>query len=181
LLSNEGNIHGLDFKAWIINDHSLDFFDNKDDFLLNANKIELSRKKTTQGFSDTSLNNALKRIMPQLTAGSLFYLISDLSGVQKQQLSALAHLCVVQAIHILDPAEINLENIGSLSLEGDQGTGLKLETQNEVQRLNFTTNSQTIIETRKKVIMDLNISYTRIMTNEDNIEAQIYLPIKSIT
>jgi len=181
LLSNVSNLHALDFKAWIVNDHSLSVFDNTDDFVIKANQSELIQKEATAMANDTSysFNDALKAIAPQLTTGSLCYLISDFSDIQKNQLSLLANRCSTQAIHILDPAEVSLKNIGSLLLEDSQGTALTVETNNEAQRLSFMHKIQSISDSRKKAITDSNIQYTRILTDEDNIHTRIDLPIKS--
>jgi len=177
LLSNAGEVHGLDFKGWVINDTSLDFFDNSDDFLINANQAESSQNKVTQ----LSLNAAFKQILPQLTEGSLFYLISDFAGVEKSQLSALVNHCAVQAIQVLDPAEISLQNIACLSLEDGRGMSIEIDTQNKSQEFNLSNKIKEIQEDRKKIITDLNINYSRIMTNADNIHTEVYLPIKSAT
>lgn len=181
LLSNASNLHALDFKAWIVNDHSLSVFDNTDDFVIKANQSELIQKKPSAMTNDTSVdvNDALKAIAPQLTRGSLCYLISDFSGIQKNQLSVLADHCNVQAIHILDPAEVGLKNMGSLLLEDRRGTALTIETNNEAQRLSFMHKIQSIADSRKKAIIGSDIQYTRIMTDEDNIPTRIDLPIKS--
>ncbi len=180
LLSKAANIHGLDFKAWVLSDHSLTFFDNNNAFLLKANKYQATHPPP---FSDSNLDrlsSALKEIMPQLASGSLCYLISDFAGLQQQQLATLANHCSVQAFHIIDPAEVNLKNVGSLALEDSNQVVLNIESQNDKQRINITNKIAAITSARKKIITDLNINYTRIMTNDDNIQTQIYLPIKNL-
>jgi len=183
LLSKAGVIHGLDFKAWVLTDHSLEYFDNSDAFLLKANKYEATQERDFSASSNANVcfGSALKEIRPQLATDSLFYIISDFSGLQKQQLAALASHCAIQTFHIIDPAEVSLNNIGSLSLEDSNGIGLKIETQNDAQRVRFSSKVGAIIDSRKKTIADLNINYTRIMTDADSIHTQIYLPIKSTT
>ena len=179
LLGYAGSSHGLHFKAWLINDTSANYFANFDDFLFAANQCQFMPEKKLPASTHPDFNTLIKNILPQLPSGSLFYIISDFAGFQKQPLATLAQHCQLEAIHILDQAEIELTKSDTLLLQDREGLEVKVDTRNKTQRLEINTNLKSVIDARKKRLTDLNINYSRILTQQKNIQKQIYLPIKS--
>ena len=171
LLSFHAEMHNLDYKFWLLNDDALHSFTHIDIFLTLANKVRQRQ------LSKISISNALEEVLLQLAPDSLFTMISDFTGIQKKQLSALTQRCSVQAIQVVDPAEFSLENTGKVSLQDQQNPQFKIKIQSESHATSFTKDTQKIIKNRKMLITDLNIPYTQIITNEENIQSHIKSPI----
>ena len=177
LLAYTCNLHHLNFQAWILNANTLLTFNNTGEFLSVANQ----QPKQIENTFYNNLDLALQEVQPQLSNHSLLYLISDFTDLQKStHLSAVSELCTTHAIHIQDQAEIDLSNLGEIDLQGNQQEHFRINTENKNERLNFSKLCKTLLEKRKKLIANLGISYSAILTDEDNIPPYIRLPLRNL-
>ena len=177
LLAYSCDLHQLSFQAWVLRDDSLLSFNNTEAFLSTANQ----QIEQTESTLHKSLDSAMQEVLPQLSINSLFYLISDFSSINKNtHLSAISERCNTHGIHIQDPAEVSLSNTGEIYFQGEQREQFKIKTQNKTERLDFSQVAQAVLQKRKALLTNLGINYCAILTNEDNIQTKISLPLKSI-
>ena len=185
LLAYAAEFHQIDFNVLILED-DVKWFDhlNTASFLLHANTA-CEADKQSEKRSEPSLKSALNEIKLHLPKGSLVYVISDfldlVSGLTKDTQNELAHLqeqYVVQAIHIMDSAEIELPNVGKIRLQGmNTNQHFSLNTKNEKEIKSFITYARQHSDNIKNAIADIGISYSRIFTHHDDIHKQISLPL----
>lgn len=191
LLAYAGEFHHLSFQAWIIDENGAQHFDESETFLAEANKpcaYPSHNQHPTLANTKAKPFSVLKDMIQYCASGSLIYLISDFAGIDNAaNQSALAQLSeqnFLQAIHVVDKAELSLPNIGKLRLKGLQGLQnnqqdqiYKLNTHKDKERTAFTALSKTIIDNRKATITDLGISYCQLSTEDEAIQNEISLPL----
>ena len=132
------------------------------------------------GASTIPLNTAFSELQ-QLPQGSLVYLISDFSDLDQSDQAALVALkasCFVQAIHVMDKAELKLPDMGELHLQ-DRATAQKftVNTQKEKLRKAFSETAKSQADGIKTVFTDLAIDYVRLFTDVDDIRQEIIMPL----
>ncbi len=131
-----------------------------------------------------SLKLALSEIQQQLAEGSLIYLVSDFMDLLEADKAFLAQLSAhhfVQAIHIMDPAELAIPPIGKLQLQDMQSLQtphtLNLNTRKQSDQQRYSNFTQHQAQLRKTWLMESGLSYLRLMTDEDDIHQQLMIPL----
>jgi hypothetical protein len=180
LLAYASEFHHLDFQGWILDDSSnegLNYFSEPEHFLSVANKAQPLH--AVNHHKEKSINSALQDITQRTSKGALFYLISDLAGIEgSTTLSQLSEQCFIQAMHIVDPAEKKLPQAGKVRLQDLQSSKVhSVNTDEEKDCLSFSQATQNIINHRKSAITPLGILYTQVLTEVDDIKSQITLPL----
>jgi len=168
-----------------------------DSFLTLANKPCIATKMTTQPSWSTAflhLQQHSQQTSRNLPKGSLIYLISDFYDLQKSHQSDLIQFKehhFVQAIHIMDNAELRLPQAGRVHLQAmqheDSSSPLNnhpnpsqrysLKTQNKKAQKQFSKLAEQHAENIRNRIIEAGVSYTRLMTKEDNIQLNLSLPL----
>lgn len=175
LLAYASEFHHIDFQAWIIEDKGVDYFDDVSDFLLEANKPCADFDTT---ISKVKIDFVLQEIYQRTSQGSLLYLISDLADIASSDLSELSEHCFVQAIHILDEAELSLPKLGKMRLQDmHEARTYRLNTNKKKEQRLFVQRAEDTVEKRKSVVTDLGISYSQLLTKVEDIQASIVLPL----
>lgn len=177
LLAYATEFHHISFQAWIIDDkQGMYHYDDASAFLLHANEAcpPAFKPKTCK----ISIDSILQDIYQQTSKGSLVYLISDFVDINdSKNLAQLHEQCFIQAIHIMDKAELVLPRLGKIRLQDMLHTrNYRLNTQKEKERHAFTQLAEQTLEKRKSIMTDLGISYARLSTDTEDIQHQIILP-----
>ncbi len=167
----------------LINDQTQWLGDLKfEEFLTLSNHAVLTNEVTKQ----TSLQEALLQLTNsnQLKSGSLVYFISDFLDLESEQNKLLAQLqshCFVQALHIIDPSEIDIlsctkgPNSGGVTFN-DINSDLKIDLkENNQKTLQNTINQH--FKNIKKTITNSAVNYTQIMSNQESLHEQVLLPL----
>ena len=133
--------------------------------------------------SETNMTQALRLLQLTLTSSSTLYLISDFVDLDEQHQSSLMHLATkhsVHAIHVFDPAELNLPKAGKQQLSpssiGDSvNSGMSIDTESTSIRKDYRKAASQHFKQIEQRIRCLGISYAKISTLIDNIENRIPL------
>lgn len=125
-----------------------------------------------------SLHDTLRTLDATVIKGTTIYLISDFHDLDEKSqavLYSLASSHPVHALHIIDPAEIELPEAGVLSLHTKTLEKTAAINSNEiVEREKYQSSAQNNINTIKKLFESCAVSYQQILT-ADNIEKFIHL------
>lgn len=186
LLAYASEYHHLNFQAWIVDDQNIAYFDELNPFLFQANLAP--RTTTPPNITNNRIFSVLPDILQRSSKGALVYFISDFEGLadskrliaseNQANLAQLNEHCVVQAIHIIDKAESTLANLGKVRLQDMQQDAIyKLDTRKEKERLAFSEAAKQIIEDRKSIFTDLGITYSRLTTEDEDIQNTITLAL----
>lgn len=127
--------------------------------------------------NDCSLEDALSILQETLTTGSRIYLISDFSDLTEKHQSSLLQLATcndVFAIHITDPAEKKLPEVGTLNIyDINNKKEVLLNTSDASTRRAYREASISHHAIRKKTFNALNIKYKEISTAHNAIETEL--------
>ena len=127
--------------------------------------------------SELDFSHVLDMMQAMLTPGTTLYIISDFIDLGKRHRSKLMQLAAqnqVHAIHIFDPAEQQLPQVGRVHFQtsGDnQDTSIDTNAANISNA--YKTAAQKHFTTRKQLFHALNITYTKISTMSDAIESKL--------
>jgi len=125
-----------------------------------------------------ALQDTLRTLDASVIKGSTIYLISDFHDLDKKcqaVLYSLASSHPVHALHIIDPAEIELPEAGILSLHTNTLEKTATINSNEIaEREKYQSSSQNNINRIKNLFESCAVSYQQILTT-DNIEKLISL------
>ena len=167
----------------LINDQTQWLGDLKfEEFLTLSNHAVLTNEVTKQ----TSLQEALLQLTNsnQLKSGSLVYFISDFLDLESEQNKLLAQLqshCFVQALHIIDPSEIDILSC----TKGPKSGGVTFNDINSDLKIDLKENNQKTLQNTinqhfkniKKTITNSAVNYTQIMSNQESLHEQVLLPL----
>ena len=162
-------------------------------FLALANKPCKPAVKTQQPDWSTAFQHLQQHAqLPNstLTKGSLIYLISDFYDLEEshqQKLVQLQEHHFVQAIHIMDSAELHLPHAGRVHLQDMQHPynlprvnstqRYSLKTHNKKEQDEFSRFAEQQAKKIRKRMTETGLSYTRLLTNEENIHQKLSLPL----
>jgi len=133
------------------------------------------------GTAESSLELAIDEIQQRVPKGSLVYLISDFidtDNADKRYFSQLQADYFVQAVHMMDQAEISMPALGNIRLRDmstSQSYSLKTSQQSEQQAYNGFAEQQASL--KQQVITESGIAYLRVMTDDQQIHQQLSLPL----
>ncbi|MCK5726623.1 MAG: DUF58 domain-containing protein [Thiotrichaceae bacterium] len=131
-----------------------------------------------------SSNIAIKEVLraiQSLPQGSLVYLISDFIDIDSSDQAMLMQLdtsCYVQALHVIDQAELDLPLLGEWCLYDRQSQqAIMMNTSNKKEYQQFCQLAHDAMDEREQVITDLGIRYQRILTDVEEIASKIMMPL----
>ena len=123
------------------------------------------------------LASVLRAIQNLLTPGSQVYLISDFEDATNECRSVLAQLAAeydVSAVHIIDPAELQLPKAGKLCLSAMSDDRVReIDTSNTHIAERYQHAAQRYFMERETLLRGLGMAYVRLPTNIANIEAEL--------
>jgi uncharacterized protein (DUF58 family) len=126
----------------------------------------------------------LRNLADKNPLGSLIYLVSDFSDLNKEHQSTLEALQAqhhVIAIHIYDIAEQSLANNGTLRFKDSQSNALyQVESASNKQREQFQARAQAHQKLIKKTFEDRGIPFISISTTDDDLAPVIPLPLEAM-
>jgi len=123
------------------------------------------------------LGHILRLLSAMLVSGSNVYLISDFTDLSQSDYPVLLQLAsehAISAIHISDPAELNLPTAGNLQLfEQHDAEGISCDTDaKNVQNL-YQLSAQQYLKSREAILRSTGCLYSRLSTDTDAIETEI--------
>jgi uncharacterized protein (DUF58 family) len=136
----------------------------------------------TNNNEEPSLLYILKVMTRVLTKGSTVYLISDFHDLSDDCRAALMQLGLehqIVALHIVDPAEIELPEAGKISLTEHYATysgtnqEARINSDDKFLRETFSHQSSVYIQNKQKILTTAGLSYQRLMSDTENIEQEI--------
>lgn len=180
LLAYAADLHQLKFQAWILNDDGVQYFDNYEDFLIQAN-VSISIQVLNSYSNNNNITPVLHEMNQRVAKGSLLYLISDYCDLEKSDQAELARLneqSFVQVIYIKDKAELNLPTLGKYRLQDMQKErSYKLDSQKELELQRFNQYSLAYFEKKHNVFKELGFSIVELMTDVNALQDKISLPL----
>ncbi len=124
-----------------------------------------------------SLGHMLRLLSAMLVSGSSVYLISDFTDLSQSDYPVLLQLAsehAISAIHITDPAEINLPTAGNLQLFEQHGSnGISCDTNVKIVRNQYQQSAQQYMQSREAILRSTGCLYTHLSTETDTIETEI--------
>jgi len=192
LLGYASDYHQLGFQAWIIDNNRIQYFDNTDAFLVQANKpCSMTRMNL-----NLDMSQVLQDIIELSVTSSLVYLLSDFNDFEKTHQAELARLneqCLVQAIHFTDKAEFELPAVGKIRLQimpraipgtmsqavikDREDRNYQLDTYKQKEREVFSLLSREYFDNKKSIFNDLGIVYKQLETDVEKLQKYIDLPL----
>lgn len=122
----------------------------------------------------TSLHQGLNALHNSLNKGSIVYLLSDFSDLDRScepLLCRLASEHQVFAIQVLDPVEIELPRLGKLSFHHpDSGSARQIDTQNLRVRTDYRQRTEILFEQQEETLSSAGIQYRRLRADTDSID-----------
>lgn len=137
---------------------------------------------TKNSSESVSLLYILKVMTRVLTKGSTVYLISDFHDLGDEYRAALLQLGLehqIVALHIIDPAEIELPKAGQLIVSGTgsnpgrETSESKIHSENKILRNTFNQHASEYMKNKQKILTVAGITYQKIMSDAENIEREI--------
>lgn len=177
LLAYAAEYHQLGFQAWILNENGIQSFDSTEAFLLQANQA------CSTATHDTNLG--IGHIFQAKKFAPLTYLISDFNDFSdncekayKADLARLSEQCFIQAIHIMDKAELQLPAIAKIRLQDmNSNSSYQLDSNQSKDRELFSKLANQSFEKRKAVFDSLGIAYKQLATDVENLQNHISMPL----
>jgi hypothetical protein len=127
------------------------------------------------------LETACHELQRHIPEGSLIYLLSDfydLEAGQQENLVQLQENHVLQAVHIIDNAEMQLPPLGQVRLQDMQGNGqYSVKLQSKKIRDNFSAYAGQHADKIKCYFSDIGMACLRLRTDEENIHQRLSLPL----
>jgi len=124
--------------------------------------------------SSFTFSKVLDMLNANLVQGSSIYLISDFIDLNEQhrpRLMQLGSKHKVQALHIFDPSEQQLSDIGTAQFQTSiQHESVTVDTHDRNIKSVFEQATESHFEMRKTLFTTLNIAYKRISTTHESIE-----------
>ena len=184
--------HHMTLSALIIEDEFHFMKDmNVSSLLELANSISRPVEKLLRPQSTVQprFNSALTEVKQQTPKGSLVYLMSDFMDVTEADKAGLVQLqesYFVQAVHVMDFAELELPPVGEIRLKGMRG-GLSermsesqtylLNTQKAKESESFVQYAQQTAQNKKDIISESGCSYVRVMTDQEPLYSLVTMPL----
>ena len=179
LLAFASEFHQLDFHAWVVSDHpkSIKHYDDRYTFIEQENH--------PPALSETPSKINLQRLLVDMVElrpqGSLYFLISDFMALDDTLLPELVQLTAhgyTQAIHIVDPAEIQLPDCGRVKLQGLFSTqNISLDTHVAKDADLFTGHAQQSLATIQALLNQAGSHYHQLMTDTQDLSRAFMLPL----
>jgi len=173
LLAYAAEYYQLGFQAWILDENGIQSFDNTEAFLFQANQ--------PCSIATTDFNIGISTVLQAKNFSPLVYLISDFSDLKETHKADLAELneqCFIQAIHIMDQAELELPKVGKLRFQDmHKNSNYQLDSSQTKDRELFAKSAKQSFDNRKAVFDTLGISYKLLSCDAEKLQNAISLPL----
>ena len=125
--------------------------------------------------NEESLSHVIKLLTPMLAQGSSVILISDFHDLDDSCRSSLLELSMthhLQAIHIIDPVEVELPECGNLLVPSQKKSRplIGIDSSNNNSSSQYHKLASTFLESKQQLFRSLAIPCQIIMTDDDRIE-----------
>ncbi len=125
--------------------------------------------------NEESLSHVIKLLTPMLAQGSSVILISDFHDLDDSCRSSLLELSMthhLQAIHIIDPVEVELPECGNLLVPSQNKSRplIGIDSSNNNSSSQYHKLASTFLESKQQLFRSLAIPCQIIMTDDDRIE-----------
>ncbi len=122
--------------------------------------------------SEESLSHVIKLLTPMLAQGSSVKLISDFHDLDDNCRSSLLELSMMhhlQAIHIIDPVEVELPGCGNLLVRSQNQSLIGIDSSNKQSSSQYRKVASNFLESKQQLFRSLAISCQSVMTDDDRI------------
>jgi hypothetical protein len=125
--------------------------------------------------NEESLSHVIKLLTPMLAQGSSVILISDFHDLDDSCRSSLLELSMthhLQAIHIIDPVEVELPECGNLLVPSQKKSRplIGIDSSNNNSSSQYHKLASTFLESKQQLFRSLAIPCQTVMTDDDRIE-----------
>ncbi|GBE08296.1 hypothetical protein BMS3Bbin11_00340 [bacterium BMS3Bbin11] len=123
--------------------------------------------------NEESLSHVIKLMIPMLAQGSNVILISDFYDLDDSCRSSLLELSMMhrlQAIHIIDPVEVELPECGNLLTQSQHQSVIGINSSNKQSSSQYHRLASSFLESKQQLFRSLAIPCQSIMTNDNRIE-----------
>jgi|GEM_PF-792041 len=125
--------------------------------------------------NEESLSHVIKLLTPMLAQGSSVILISDFHDLDDSCRSSLLELSMthhLQAIHIIDPVEVELPECGNLLVPSQKKSRplIGIDSSNNNSSSQYHKLASTFMESKQQLFRSLAIPCQIVMTDDDRIE-----------
>jgi len=125
--------------------------------------------------NEESLSHVIKLLTPMLAQGSSVILISDFHDLDDSCRSSLLELSMthhLQAIHIIDPVEVELPECGNLLVPSQKKSRplIGIDSSNNNSSSQYHKLASTFMESKQQLFRSLAIPFQIFMTDDDRIE-----------
>ncbi|GMR06868.1 MAG: DUF58 domain-containing protein [Gammaproteobacteria bacterium] len=123
--------------------------------------------------NEESLSHVIKLITPMLAQGNSVILISDFNDLDDSCRSSLLELSMthhLQAIHIIDPVEVELPGCGNLLVRSQNQSLIGIDSSNKQSSSQYRKVASSFLESKQQLFRSLAIPCQTVMTNDDRIE-----------
>jgi len=131
--------------------------------------------KTTKT-DNSRLDDAVKAMVKTVTTGSLIFIIADFNHIGSEfekNLSALSRKCKVVLLPVCDPADGNIEALGSLVFINDEQDKVILDTSNAKGRRAYLASWQNWQKLFSDITVKFNVPVIWLYTNQDVYECLV--------
>lgn len=123
--------------------------------------------------NEESLSHVIKLITPMLAQGNSVILISDFNDLDDSCRPSLLELSMthhLQAIHIIDPVEVELPGCGNLLVRSQNQSLIGIDSSNKQSSSQYRKVASSFLESKQQLFRSLAIPCQTVMTNDDRIE-----------
>ena len=136
-----------------------------------------STQKRHRATKSSDFEYALRILQETIIPGTTLYLIGDFMDLEEQHQAQLLQLSEhnnVHAIHIMDPAEKDLPQVGTLRFHTPEDEqDITINTADTITRKHYKDAATNYFTEKKRMLTRLNITYSAISTVCDAIETEI--------
>jgi len=179
ILAYASEFHQLDFHAWVVGDRKepVKHYDDHATFIHDENHPPALSEQSSR----VDLQRLLMDMAELRPQGSLYFLISDFMAWEETLLPELVQLNThgfTQALHIVDPAEIQLPDCGRVRLQAlFSPTNITLDTHVTNEADLFTRHAQHSLATVQSLFNQAGAHYHQLLTDNQDLSHTIMLPL----
>ncbi|MEE9327078.1 MAG: DUF58 domain-containing protein [Cocleimonas sp.] len=173
--------HRLQLTIMLLNNSSewLEF-NSADSFLAGVNSCKLLQIDDRTVDNRGKIALVLENLNEDIDKGSLVYLISDFRDLDKshqKQLFQLQANNFVQTMHIVDPAELNIENKGGVALQDMLANALLMLEEDKFSEMKPNHALQQYNDNIKQTLLKSAVHYSLVSTTDEALHSKIMFPL----
>ncbi len=181
LLAFVAEQHQLQLSIILFNDSSewLEV-NNTEAFLAEVNKHSYLQIDDRTANDRDEVDHVLTKLNECMRKGSLIYFLSDFGDLSKHhqnQLSQLQQNNFVQALHIVDPAELNLEKKGGVALQDMLTHALVMLGDDQETEVKLNHALQQYNDNIEQTLLKSAVYYSMVSTVDEALHTKIIFPL----